>query len=88
MFANVMCKPQSSILNPNIRAESLQTRDPKTLHFGASKVERLFLSHPPIMENQMERKWKMKWIHLCPFKGVYRDIPPYNGESNGKENGK
>ena len=32
------------------------------------------------MENEMET--------LGPFKGIYRDHNPYDGESNGKENGK
>ena len=36
----------------------------------------------------MEKKMENEMETLGPFKGVYRDITPYNGESNGKENGK
>ena len=36
----------------------------------------------------MEKKMATKMEALGPFKGVCRNITLYNGESNGKENGK
>ena len=38
----------------------------------------------------MEKKMENEMETLSPLKGYigYRDITPYNGESNGKENGK
>ena len=45
------------------------------------------LGVPTMMENQMEKKMETEMETLGPLKGVYRDIIPYNGESNGKEHG-
>ena len=36
----------------------------------------------------MEKKMENEMEALGPFKGVYRDITPNNGESSGKEHGK
>ena len=36
----------------------------------------------------MEKKMENETETLGPFKGVYRDITPNNGESNGKDKGK
>ena len=43
---------------------------------------------PTTVENQMEKKRENEMETLGPFTGVYRDISPCNGESNGKENGR
>ena len=39
------------------------------------------------MANQMEKRMENEMETLVPFKRVYRDITPNDGESNGKENG-
>ena len=36
----------------------------------------------------MEKKMENEMETLSPFKGYIGILPPYNGESNGKENGK
>ena len=44
--------------------------------------------YPPVMENQMEKKMENEMETLSPFKEYIGILSPYNGESNGKENGK
>ena len=80
MFANVICKPQSSILSPNILAESSQTRDPKTLHFGGFESRKAIPLLSPHTGESNGKKMQDEMETLGPFKGVYRDIPPCNGE--------
>ena len=37
----------------------------------------------PIVENQMDKKMENEMETLSPCRGLYRDITPNNGESNG-----
>ena len=39
---------------------------------------------PPMMEHQMGKQMENEMDTRGPFKGVYRDVTPNNGESHGK----